>query len=63
MGVLAVEMETAGLYMNASRLGKNALCITTVSDCPLRNLSTSAEERQTSFTDMMELALETAVSF
>lgn len=62
MGVLAVEMETAGLYMNASRLGKNALCITTVSDCPLRNLSTSAEERQTSFTDMMELALETAVS-
>ena len=61
MGVLAVEMETAGLYMNASRLGKNALCITTVSDCPLRNLSTSAEERQTSFTDMMELALETAV--
>lgn len=62
MGVLAVEMETAGLYMNASRLGKNALCITTVSDCPLRNLSTSAEERQTSFTDMMELALETALS-
>lgn len=61
MGVLAVEMESAGLYMNASRYGKNALCILTVSDCPLRNLSTSAQERQSSFTDMMEIALNTAV--
>ncbi len=62
MGVLGIEMETAGLYMNASRTGKNALCILTVSDCPLRNLSTTAEERQTSFRDMMEIALETAVN-
>ncbi|MCM1507413.1 MAG: purine-nucleoside phosphorylase [Ruminococcus flavefaciens] len=61
MGVLGIEMETAGLYMNASRAGKNALCILTVSDCPLRNLSTTAEERQTSFRDMMEIALETAI--
>ena len=60
MGVLAVEMETASLYMNAVRSGKNALCILTVSDCPFRNLSTTAEERQTSFRDMMEVALDTA---
>lgn len=60
MGVLAVEMETAALYMNAVRSGKNALCILTVSDCPFRNLATTAEERQTSFNDMMEIALETA---
>lgn len=62
MGVLGIEMETAALYMNAARSGKNALCILTVSDCPLKNLSTTAEERQTSFRDMMEIALETAAS-
>ncbi len=62
MGVLAVEMESAALYMNAARAGKNALCILTVSDCPLRGLATTAEERQTSFRDMMEIALETAVA-
>lgn len=62
MGVLAIEMEAAALYMNASRAGKNALCILTVSDCPLRNLSTTAEERQTTFRNMMEIALETAIS-
>lgn len=61
MGVLAIEMESAALYMNAARANKNALCILTVSDCPLRNLSTTAEERQISFRDMMEIALETAV--
>lgn len=61
MNVLAVEMESAALYMNAARAGKNALCILTVSDCPLKGLSTSAEERQTSFRDMMEIALETAI--
>lgn len=60
MGVLAVEMETAALYMNAARCGKNALCILTVSDCPFKNLATTAEERQTSFRDMMEIALDTA---
>lgn len=62
MNVLGVEMESAALYMNAARLGKNALCILTVSDCPLRGLSTTPEERQTTFTDMMEIALEAAVS-
>ena len=62
MGVLAIEMESAALYMNAARAGKNALCILTVSDCPLKGLSTTAEERQTSFLDMMEIALETAIS-
>jgi purine-nucleoside phosphorylase len=61
MNVLAIEMESAALYMNAARAGKNALCILTVSDCPLKNLSTTAQERQTSFTDMMEIALEAAV--
>lgn len=60
MGVLAVEMESAALYMNAARAGKNALCILTVSDCPFKGLETTAEERQTSFRDMMEIALETA---
>ena len=59
MHVLGIEMESAGLYMNASRAGKDALCICTVSDCPLRNEFTSAEERQTGFTNMMKLALET----
>lgn len=60
MGVLAVEMEAAALYMNAARLNKNALCILTISDCPLRNLSLPAEERQTGFTEMMKIALELA---
>ena len=59
MGVLAIEMEAAALYMNAARAGKNALCILTVSDCPLKGLSTTAEERQNTFTEMMKIALET----
>ena len=61
MGVLGVEMESAALYCNAARLGKNALCICTVSDSfiyPEEN--TTAEERQVSFTKMMEIALELA---
>lgn len=62
MGVLAIEMEAAALYMNAARAGKNALCILTVSDCPLKGLSTTAEERQTTFRTMMEIALETAAA-
>lgn len=61
MGVLAIEMETAALYMTSARAGKNALCILTVSDCPLHNLSTTPEERQTSFRTMMEIALDTAI--
>lgn len=61
MGVLAVEMEAAALYMNAARLGKNALAICTVSDHLITGEATTAEERQTSFTAMMELALKTAI--
>ncbi len=60
MGVLGVEMEAAALYMNAARCGKNALAICTVSDHLLTGEATTAEERQTTFTDMMRLALETA---
>jgi purine-nucleoside phosphorylase len=57
MGVLAVEMESAALYMNAARAGKNALCICTVSDLILSGKALTADERQYSFTQMMELAL------
>ena len=60
MGVMAVEMEAAALYMNAARSGKQALAICTVSDHILTGEATTAEERQTSFTQMMELALKTA---
>ncbi|MDR2903074.1 MAG: purine-nucleoside phosphorylase [Clostridiales bacterium] len=62
MHVLAVEMESAGLYMNAARLGKNALCLLTVSDLIFTGEQTTSAERQSSFTDMMKIALETAVS-
>jgi len=61
MGVMAVEMEAAALYMNAARCGKNALVICTISDHILTGEATTAEERQNSFTEMMELALETAI--
>lgn len=60
MGVLAVEMEAAALYMNASRYSKNALCILTISDCPLRGISLSSQDRQNTFIDMMKIALEIA---
>ncbi|MBQ8078358.1 MAG: purine-nucleoside phosphorylase [Oscillospiraceae bacterium] len=59
MHVLGIEMESAALYMNAARASREALCICTVSDCPLRQEFTTSDERQTGFTDMMELALET----
>lgn len=58
MGVLAVEMEAAALYMNAARAGKKALCILTVSDHLFKEQELSAKERETSFTEMMEIALE-----
>lgn len=61
MGVLAVEMESAALYLNAARLGKRALTILTVSDELYSGKKATAEERQTSFTNMMEVALETAL--
>ena len=61
LGVMAVEMEAAALYMNAARAGKNALAILTISDHLLTGEATTAEERQNFFTQMMEVALETAV--
>lgn len=60
MGILAVEMEAAALYMNAAKADKNALCLLTISDCPLTGESLSAEDRQISFTDMMKISLEIA---
>ena len=60
MGVLAVEMETAALYMNAARTGKNALTICTISDSLVTGEVTTSEERQTSFADMKKVALEIA---
>lgn len=60
MGVLAVEMEAAALYMNAARAGKRALCILTVSNHIYTGEEVSPEDRQTTFHDMMEIALETA---
>ena len=62
MGVLALEMESLALYCNAARCGKNAITLLTVSDELLTHKATTPEERQTSFTAMMEVALETAVS-
>ena len=61
MGVLAVEMEAAALYMNAARSGKKALCICTVSDSLVTGEELSAEERQNSFREMITVALETAI--
>jgi purine-nucleoside phosphorylase len=61
MGVMAVEMESAGLYINAARAKKNALAICTISDHLITGDETTAEERQNTFTAMMEIALETAV--
>ena len=56
MGVLAIEMEATALYMNAARAGKRALCILTISDHILTGEVTTAEERQTTFTKMMDVA-------
>ena len=60
MGVLAVEMEAAALYMNAAKAGKNALCILSISDHIYSGEELSAEERQVGFGKMMEIALELA---
>ena len=60
MGVLAVEMEAAALYMNAARAGKRALAICTVSDHLFTEENTTSQERETSFSDMVTLALRTA---
>ena len=62
MGVMALEMEAAALYMNAARYGKRALCICTISDHVLKGVETTSEERQTAFTQMMKIALDVAVA-
>ena len=58
MQILCVEMEAAALYMNAARAGKKALCMLTISDHLYTGEALSAEERQTSFHEMMEVALK-----
>ena len=60
MNVLAVEMEAAALYMNASYLNANALCIVTISDSLVTNAKSSVEDREKTFTNMMEVALSLA---
>ncbi len=62
MGVMALEMEAAALYMNAARYGKRGLCICTVSDHILKGVETTAAERQSAFTQMMKIALDVAVA-
>jgi purine-nucleoside phosphorylase len=61
MGVLAVEMEAAALYMTAAKLGKRALAICSISDSIVTGEALPASDRQTTFTTMMKIALETAV--
>ena len=61
LGVLAAEMESTALYLNAMRYNANALTILTVSDNLVTHEQTTAQERQTAFTNMINLALETAI--
>ena len=61
-GVLAIDMETSELYTLAAKYGRECLSLLTISDSIVNHEATSAEERQTTFTRMMEVALETAVS-
>ena len=61
MGVLAIEMETAALYCNAAEAGKRALTICTISDSLVTGEELPPADRQSTFTQMMEIALETAV--
>ena len=61
MGILAVEMEAAGLYCTAAYAGKRALAICSISDNLVTGKELSADERQTTFTNMMKIALEVAV--
>lgn len=60
LNVLAVEMEAAGLYMNAAHAGKKALALLTISDNPFTGEGLTAEERQNTFTNMMKIALSIA---
>lgn len=62
-GILALEMETAALYTLAAKFGVKALSILTVSDHVITGEETSSEERQKTFGEMVEIALDTAISF
>lgn len=62
LGVLGVEMETSGLYTLAAKFKRRALSICTVSDLIVSKEATTAEERETTFTAMIEIALETAIA-
>ena len=61
MGVMAVEMEAAALYCTAAYLGKRALAICSISDNLVLGTELTADERQTTFTNMMKIGLEAAV--
>lgn len=61
-GCLCVEMESFALFHNANILGKKAACMLTISDSLVSHKLLSVEERETSFNDMMQVALETAIS-
>ena len=61
LNILGVEMETAALYINAARFNKNALSLLTVSDIPGKEIEISSEQREKGFSDMICLALETAI--
>lgn len=60
-GCVCVEMESFALFHNANVLGKKAACLLTISDSFVSSQETTAEERQKSFTDMMEIALNAAI--
>ncbi len=60
-GILAIEMETSALYTLAAKFGRNALSVLTVSDHIITGEETSSEERQTTFNEMIEVALEAAI--
>jgi purine-nucleoside phosphorylase len=60
LGVLCVEMETYALYLNAAAAGKNALALLTISDSLVTGEALPAEDRQNTFTHMMEIALDIA---
>ena len=62
MGIGAVEMESFALFTNANVLGKKAACIITVSDSIVSGQETTSEQRQSAFTNMMKVALETAIN-
>ena len=61
-GAVCVEMESFALFANAKTLGKNAACILTISDSLVTHKETTPQQRQTAFTDMMEIALDAAVN-